>query len=96
MKFFNKTLDEIYDIVVSINEQIEESRDGVFELYGKLSFEFNDNWAMFKFIDLPLIDDDNHIGWEYIDALDDYEDIEICLKRLIMNRCNEISQINFK
>ena len=82
MKFFEKTLDEIVEIITKINDELWP--DGGQELMG-LSFEFNDWVGIFKFNEMDLINSENDEEWHFSEELNEYEDIEITLRRLIKN-----------
>jgi hypothetical protein len=78
--YFEKTLSEIEAIVERINDELWPD-GGQFDT--GLSFEFNGWFGIFKFNDILLIHTENSEGWEYNKEMDNFEDIEICIRRLI-------------
>lgn len=94
VKFFNKTLDEIYDIIFDLNELLipENSFDvGV-------TFEVADYWCSIKFREQELFNTENDKR-EYLgEEIDDYEDLKDCIKRILTERLSNnitlLSKIN--
>ncbi len=88
--YFYKTLDEISETIERINDELWPD-GGQFDT--GVTFEFNEYFGIFKFNGIDLIDTENKDGWDFDDALGDYEDIELCVRRLIKKLfTNDISQ----
>jgi hypothetical protein len=84
MKFFDKTLDEIYDIVSEINEQLGRDRDW----FEGLEFSFNEWAGYFSFKDMVLFSTENN-QQQWIDELDEYEDLRVTLRRELIDLFDE-------
>lgn len=93
MTFFEKTLDEIYDIVSEINDQIFEQTcpEDQFPKV-QVTFEFSDTWALFKLNDDELFNSENN-GLQWDDNLNDYEDLSGYLIKEINNKLDIYKKI---
>ncbi len=90
MKFFDKTLDEIYEIVSDINENIYDQLQT--DVYPLLEFSFNGTYAWFGFDETILFTDDDDPR-EYFEESDAYEDVEITLIREINKKLDRYKKI---
>lgn len=97
MKFFEKTLDEIYEIVYEVNEQLFEQTcdEKDFPIIG-VFFEFTDWAATFKLNDEVLFTSEC-CAQEYLgDELDCYEDVKVTLIRSINQKLDIYKKITLK
>lgn len=95
-KHFDKTLQEICDIIEELNEQLcsclPEKEQA---LWSGLSCEFNEWWASIKFQDVELFNTEVDER-EYIEEIDDYEDLKDCIQRVLLEKFAQYSMYQFK
>lgn len=83
IKFFDKTFDEIYDILSEVNDSISESTG--LDFPPELTFTFN-RWAgWFEFNEIMLFSTEDDPR-EYIEQTDSFED----LKPALLRKLNEV------
>jgi len=92
IKYFDKTLDEILEIISDINEELQTWLITPDDWFLGLSCEFNEWWASIKFQDVELfnteVDERKYLGEE----IDDYEDLKDCIKRVLKEKFAYYSQ----
>lgn len=95
-KHFDKSLQEICDILADLNEQLysclsEKEQDW----WTGLSCEFNEWWACIKFQDIDLFstEADERV---YLEDVDDYEDLKDCIQRVLLEKFAQYSLYKFK
>ena len=94
-KHFNKTLQEISDILEELNEQLCSCLPEKEQAWWSgLSCEFNEWWACIKFQDTELFSTEADER-EYIEEIDDYEDLKDCIKRVLLERFAQYSMYTF-
>lgn len=80
VKFFDKTLDELYEVICRINDLLIEEEGG-FDT--PVTFQVGDYWCEIQFQNTPLFntecDERIYLG----EDIDEYEDVEDCIKRLL-------------
>lgn len=94
-KHFDKTLQEIHDIIEELNEQLcscVHEHEQFF--WTGLSCEFNEWWASIKFQDVELFNTEMDKR-EYIEELDDYEDLKDCIQRVLLEKFAQYSLYKF-
>lgn len=92
MKFFDKTLDEIYEIISEINDELSACLpQKEHDWFIGVTFEFNGWVGMAKFMDECLLSsqDEERI---YYDDIDEYEDLKDAIKRRIKEQIDYYSQ----
>lgn len=92
MKFFDKTLDEIHEIISEINDELsnclpQKEQDW----FIGVTFEFNAWAGMVKFMDECLLSTENDER-KYYDDIDEYEDLRDAIKRCIKEQIDYYSQ----
>lgn len=92
MKFFDKTLDEIYEIISEVNDELsyclpQKERDW----FIGITFEFNGWVGMVKFMDECLLSTETQV-LIYYDDIDEYEDLRDAIKRCIKEQIDYYSQ----
>lgn len=88
MKFFDKTLDEIYDIVSDVNELIFSQVNTKNEFPSiNITFEFGDWFALFKMDEQVLFSTENN-DRERNEETGECEDIKLTLIRAINEQLN--------
>lgn len=93
MKFFDKTLDEIFDIVADVNEQIFNQLNTENEFPTLMvTFEFCEWWAGFNLEDIMLFSTENN-DQAWIEETDTYEDLKITLIRAINNKLDNFKKV---
>lgn len=95
MKFFDKTLDEIYDIVSEINDIIfnQTCKEPDFPTH-QVTFTFSDWAGMFSFNDDDLFSTEDEPRIYLGEEIDDYEDVKLTLIRTINERIDKYKQIS--
>lgn len=95
-KYFDKTLDEVLEIISDINEELQLCLIKPDDWFVGLSCEFNEWWAVIKFQDIELfnteMDEREYLG----DDIDDYEDLRDCIKRILSEKFSYYSQFKFR
>ena len=93
MTFFDKTLDEILDIITDVNEQIynQVNIDGDAPSIA-ITFEFCEFWAAFKMNELDLFNTENDPRL-YDEDTDEYEDLTLALPRIINEKLDTFKTI---
>ena len=93
MKFFDKTLDEIFDIVADVNEQIfsQINTENKFPSL-TVTFEFCEWWACFNLEDMMLFSTENN-DQAWVEETDTYEDLKITLIRAINNKLDNFKKV---
>lgn len=96
-KHFDKTLQEICDILEELNEQLMECLPEKEQAWWSgLSCEFNEWWAVIKFQDVELFTTEND-SREYLgEEIDDYEDLKDCIKRVLVEKFAQYSLYKFE
>lgn len=84
MKFFNTSLDDIYEIVLEFNEKLCNDRDW----FVGITFTFNEYDAYFSFKDTILFSSENN-QQQWIEETQNYEDLRIALRRSLIDHFNE-------
>lgn len=95
-KHFDKTLQEIADIIEELNAQLcsclpEKEQ----EWWSGLSCEFNEWWACIKFQDIELFNTESDER-EYLEDVDDYEDLKDCIQRVLLEKFAQYSMYKFQ
>ena len=95
-KHFDKTLQEIADIISELNDELcsclpEHEQ----HWWTGLSCEFNDWWASIKFQDMEIFNTEADER-EYLAGTDDFEDLKDCIKRILLEKFAQYSQYKFK
>ena len=89
VKFFDKTLDEIHEIISDLNELlIPEDAFGI-----GVTFEVADYWCAIRFREQELFntEDDKR---EYLgEEINDYEDLKDCIKRVLIEEFQQSQEI---
>lgn len=80
VKFFDKTLDELYDIIYRINEILVEEEGS---LDTPMTFQVGDYWCAIIFQNEVLFSTERDERIYLGEDIDDYEDVEDCIKRLL-------------
>jgi len=96
-KHFDKTLQEICDILAELNEELHEciSKDKDSDWFTGFTCEFNEWWACIKFETLLVLDSEvEERGYD--EYKDEYEDLKDCVKRIFLERINRYSLYKFK
>lgn len=93
MTFFDKTLDEILDIIADVNEQIynQVNIDGDAPSI-TITFEFCEFLAVFKMNELELFNTENDPRL-YDEDTDEYEDLSLALPRVINEKLDTFKTI---
>lgn len=95
-KHFNKTLQEIHDIISELNEQLcsclPEKEQG---FWSGLSCEFSEWWASIKFQDIELFNTEMDER-QYIEESDNYEDLKECIQRVLLEKFAQYSLYKFE
>lgn len=95
-KHFDKTLQEICDILEELNEQLMECLPEKEQAWWSgLSCEFNEWWACIKFQDIELFSTEADER-EYIEEGDTYEDLKNCIQRVLLEKFAQYSMYKFK
>lgn len=95
-KHFDKTLQEICDILQELNEQLASCLPEKEQYWWTgLSCEFNEWWASIKFEDIELFNTENDER-EYLEEIDDYEDLKDAIKRVLLDKLSRYSIYKFK
>lgn len=97
-KHFDKSLQEICDILEELNEELLESigMDENSNWFTGLTCEFNEWWACIKFEDMIVLDTENDER-EYLgEDIDDYEDLKDCIQRVLLEKFARYSLYKFK
>lgn len=95
-KHFDKTLQEIADIISELNDELCSSLpEKEQQWWTGLSCEFNEWWASIKFQDIELFNSEADER-EYLEDVDDYEDLRDCIKRVLLEKLSLYSLYKFK
>ncbi len=94
-KHFDKTLDEILEIISDINEELQNCLIEEDPFFTGLSCEFNEWWAAIKFQDIELFNTEMDER-EYLEDIDDYEDLKDCIKRILSEKFSYYSQFKIQ
>lgn len=95
MKFFDKSLEQIYRIVADINDKLYKQTDDAsadVEPTVYVSFEFDSYKGTFRLNDQILFSTHNTLQ-RYVVEDDDYEDVKITLVRAINEKISEFHEI---
>lgn len=95
-KHFDKTLQEICDILEELNEQLcsclpEKEQSW----WSGLSCEFNEWWASIKFQDIELFTTENN-EQEFFEETNEYEDLKDYIQRVLLEKFAQYSMYKFK
>lgn len=95
-KYFDKSLQEIHDIISELNEQLCDCLPEKEQAWWTgLSCEFNEWGACIKFQDVELFSTENDER-EYLgEELDDYEDLKDCIQRVLLKKFAQYSLYKF-
>ena len=92
---FDKTLQQICDILDELNEQLcscVPEREQ--QWWSGLTCEFNEWWASIKFQDIELFNtEDDHR--EYYEDTDSFEDLKPCIQRVLLEKFSMYSMYKF-
>ena len=94
-KYFDKTLDEIANILAELNEQLGSclpEKEQTF--WTGLSCEFNKWWASIKFQNIELFNSECDKR-EYLEDVDDYEELKDCIQRVLLEKFAQYSMYKF-
>jgi hypothetical protein len=94
-KYFDKTLDEILEIISDINEELQACLINQDDWFVGVSCEFCEWWASIKFQNIELFTTETDER-EYLEETDDYEDLRDCIKRVIAEKRAYYLQFKFK
>lgn len=96
VRYFGKTLLEIHDILMDLNEELQECLPEKERYWWNgLTCEFNEWWAEIKFQDVPLFSTECDER-DYIEETDGYEDLKDCIKRVLSEKFAQYSMYKFK
>lgn len=96
IKHFDKTLDEILEIITDLNEELQKCLVKEDHWFSGLTCEFNEWWACIKFQDIELLNTENDER-EYLgEELDECEDLKDCIKRLLTDKFAYYSHFKFQ
>lgn len=94
-KHFGKTLEEIANILAELNEQFCACLPEKEQMFWTgLSCEFNEWLASIKFQDIELFNSENDQR-QYIEAIDDYEELKDCIQRVLLKKFAQYSLYKF-
>lgn len=93
MKFFDKTLDEIYDILSDVNDQIfvQTCEENEFPKV-EVTFEFSDWYGVFKLDNQELFSTENN-DQQFFEETNEYENIKVALINAINERLSAYTKI---
>lgn len=95
-KHFDKTLQEIADIISELNDELIECLPEKEQAWWTgLSCEFNEWWAAIKFQDLHLFDTENS-EQQFFEETNEYEDLKDYIKRVLLEKLSLYSFYKFK
>lgn len=95
-KHFDKTLQEISDILEELNEQLMECLPEKEQAWWLgLSCEFNEYWARIKFQDIELFNTENN-EQEFFEETNEYEDLKDYIQRVLLEKFAQYSMYKFK
>jgi hypothetical protein len=96
IKHFDKTLDEILEIISDINEELQNCLIEEDPFFVGLTCEFNEWWATIKFQDVMLFHTENDER-EYLgEEIDNYEDLKDCIKRILSEKFSYYAQFKLQ